>query len=44
MTYFNVSRNNQPIFLVDLNFLGLGKLSTTMKRLSKSSNLRKKVA
>ena len=34
MTYSNVSRNNLLIFLVDHNFLGLGKLSTTMKRVS----------
>ena len=44
MTYLNVSRNNRPIFLMDHNFLALGKLSTTMKRLSKDSNLRKKRA
>ena len=34
MTNLNVSRDNRVIFLKDHNFLGLGKLSTTVKRLS----------
>ena len=43
MTYLNVSRNNRLIFLMDHNFLGLGKMSTTYENtLSKDSNLRKK--
>ena len=43
MTYLNVSRNNRLIFLMDHNFLGLGKMSTTYEStLSKDSNLRKK--
>ena len=31
--FLNESRNNRPTFLMDHNSLGLGKLSTTMKRL-----------
>ena len=34
MTNLNVSRDNRVIFLKDHNFLSLGKLSTTVKRLS----------
>ena len=32
MTYLNISRSNQLIFLMEHNFLGLGKMSTTMNR------------
>ena len=44
MTHLNVSRNNLLIFLADHDFLGLGKLSTTMKRLSVKTETLKKSA
>ena len=44
MTYLNVSRNDQHIFLKDQNSLGLGKLSTTIKGLSVKTATKKKSA
>ena len=42
--YLNVSRNNRLISFEDHNFLGLGKLSTTINGLSVKTATKKKSA